>query len=133
WDGGHNDLAILPARPGPGVHAAPRQSRHRDVRGDRRPGAAQAAAGLFRLAVAGLMPDKYQIIGSARRGLTDEQFREHARQATAEFGTVKPEGDAWEAFARRLSFASAEPGRTESLAAAAGRAEREIGGALARL
>src|SRR5690348_11124155 len=89
--------------------------------------------GLFRLAVAGLMPDKYQIVGSARRGLTDEQFREHARQATAEFGTVKPEGDAWEAFARRLSYASAEPGRTESLAAAVGRAEREIGGALARL
>jgi glucose-6-phosphate 1-dehydrogenase len=89
--------------------------------------------GLFRLAVADLMPDKYQIIGSARRGLTDDQFREHARQATAEFGTVKPEGDAWEAFARRLSFASAEPGRTESLAAAVGRAEREIGGALARL
>src|SRR5438067_6164460 len=40
----------------------------------------------------------------------------------------KPEGDAWDAFARRLSFASAEPGRTESLAAAVGRAEREIGG-----
>lgn len=35
--------------------------------------------GLFHLAAAGLMPDKYQIIGSSRRGLTDEQFREHAR------------------------------------------------------
>ena len=89
--------------------------------------------GLFRLAAAGLMPDRYQIVGSARRGLTGEQFREHARQAVADFGTVKPEGDAWDAFQHSLSFASAEPGRTESLAAAVGRAEREIGGALARL
>jgi glucose-6-phosphate 1-dehydrogenase len=89
--------------------------------------------GLFRLAAAGLMPDRYQIIGSARRGLTSEQFREHARQAVADFGTIKPEGDAWDAFQRSLSFASAEPGRTEALAAAGGRAEREIGGALARL
>ena len=89
--------------------------------------------GLFRLAAAGLMPDRYQIVGSARRGLTGEQFREHARQAVADFGTIKPEGDAWDAFQRSLSFASAEPGRTEALAAAVGRAEREIGGALARL
>ena len=89
--------------------------------------------GLFRLAVAGLMPERYQIVGSARRGLTGEQFREHARQAVADFGTIKPEGDAWDAFQRSLSFASAEPGRTEALAAAVGRAEREIGGALARL
>ena len=84
--------------------------------------------GLFRLAAAGLMPDAYQIIGSSRRDLTGEQFREHARQAITEFGTVKPAGEAWEAFQRRLSFASAEPGRTDSLTAAAERAEREIGG-----
>src|SRR5262249_6745255 len=88
--------------------------------------------GLFRLAVAGLMPDSYQIIGSARRDMTGEQFREHARQAIVEFGTVKPAGYAWEAFQRRLSFASAEPGRTGSLAAAVERAEGEIGGAPAR-
>ena len=31
--------------------------------------------GLFRLAVAGLMPDRYQIIGSARRDLTGEQLQ----------------------------------------------------------
>ena len=79
------------------------------------------------------MPDRYQIIGSSRRDLADEQFREHARQAIAEFGTVKPAGEAWQAFQRRLAFASAAPGRTDSLAAAIGRAEREIGGTPARL
>jgi glucose-6-phosphate 1-dehydrogenase len=89
--------------------------------------------GVFHLAVSGLMPDRYQLIGSARRDMTDEQFREHARQAIADFGTVKPEGDPWEAFAPRLSFASAEPGRTDSLAAAVERAEREIGGTPRRL
>src|SRR5215510_1782840 len=89
--------------------------------------------GLFRLAAAGLMPDRYQVIGSARRDLTGEQFREHARQAIAEFGSVKPEGEAWQEFRRTLSFASAAPGRTDSLTAAAERAEREIGGTPARL
>jgi len=58
--------------------------------------------GLFHLATAGLMPDRYQIIGSSRKGLTDEQFREHARQAVAEFGTSQPTGAAWQAFAGRL-------------------------------
>ena len=89
--------------------------------------------GLFHLAAADLMPDRYQIIGSARRGLADDQFREHARQATAEFGQVKPEGEAWEAFARSLRFASAAPGATDSLTAAIERAERDIGGSPARL
>jgi glucose-6-phosphate 1-dehydrogenase len=89
--------------------------------------------GLFHLAAGGLMPDRYQIIGSARKDLTDERFRDQADQAITEFGTVKPAGEAWQAFQRRLSFASAEPGRTGSLVAAIERAEREIGGTPARL
>jgi len=47
---------------------------------------------LFHLFAAGLLPDNYRIIGSARRALTDEQFREHARQSVAEFGIIKPAG-----------------------------------------
>src|SRR6266480_4214221 len=74
--------------------------------------------GLFHLFVAGLLPARYRIIGSARRALTDEQFRGHARQSVAEFGTSKPTGDAWRAFERALSFGSAEPGDTAPLAAA---------------
>jgi glucose-6-phosphate 1-dehydrogenase len=89
--------------------------------------------GLFHLATAGLMPDRYQVVGSARRDLTDDQFREHAREAVADFGKVKPAGAAWEAFAGRLSFASAAPGATDSLTAAIERAEREIGGSPGRL
>jgi glucose-6-phosphate 1-dehydrogenase len=89
--------------------------------------------GLFRLAAAGLMPVRYQIIGSSRRDLTGEQFRDLARQAVTEFGTVKPSGEAWRAFQERLSFASAEPARTGPLVAAVERAEREIGGSPSRL
>ena len=60
--------------------------------------------GLFHLAAAGLMPDRYQIIGSSRRDMSDEQFRDLAHRAIADFGTVQPTGAAWQAFARRLSL-----------------------------
>jgi glucose-6-phosphate 1-dehydrogenase len=89
--------------------------------------------GLFRLAAAGLMPGRYQIIGSSRRDLTSEQFRDLARQAVTEFGAGAPAGAAWQAFQQRLSFASAEPARTGPLVAAVGQAEREIGGSPGRL
>jgi glucose-6-phosphate 1-dehydrogenase len=89
--------------------------------------------GLFRLAAAGLMPGRYQIIGSSRRDLTSEQFRDLARQAVTEFGTGAPAGAAWQAFQQQLSFASAEPARTGPLVAAVERAEREIGGSPGRL
>jgi len=89
--------------------------------------------GLFHLAAAGLMPGRYRIIGSSRRSLTGEQFGELARQAIAEFGISKPTGASWEAFQRRLSFASAQSGHTESLAAAIEQADRKIGGSPRRL
>src|SRR5262249_9073399 len=45
----------------------------------------------------------------------------------------KPTGAAWQAFQRRLSFASADPTRTDSLAEAVAQAEKEIGGTPMRL
>jgi glucose-6-phosphate 1-dehydrogenase len=91
--------------------------------------------GLFHLAAAGLMPEGYRIIGSSRAksALTDEQFRERARQAVQEFGITKPTSSAWDAFERSLSYASAEPGATGPLVAAVQRAEKEIGGSPRRL
>jgi len=89
--------------------------------------------GLFHLAAAGLLPDRYQVIGSSRRSMTDVQFGELARQAATEFGMTKLDDEAWRAFQRNLSFASAEPGRTAELGAAIERAERQIGGAPGRL
>jgi glucose-6-phosphate 1-dehydrogenase len=91
--------------------------------------------GLFHLAVAGLLPDGYRIIGSApsTSALTDEQFRERARQAVEQFGNTKPAGDAWDAFERSLLFGSAEPGHAGPLVDAVRRAEKEIGGTPRRL
>ena len=48
-------------------------------------------------------------VGGSPQDMTGEQFRELARQAIADFGTAKPRGAAWQAFQRRLSFASADP------------------------
>src|SRR5258707_12088251 len=89
--------------------------------------------GLFHLAAAGLMPDRYQIIGSSRRALSDEEFRELAREAIDRFGTSRPKGEAWQAFQQGLTFASAKPGATSGLVSAIERAEREIGGTPGRL
>ncbi len=89
--------------------------------------------GLFHLATAGLMPDRYQIIGVSPQDMTGEQFRDLARQAIAEFGTSQPTGAAWHDFVRRLSFASADPAHTLSLVEAIAAAERQIGGSPGRL
>jgi glucose-6-phosphate 1-dehydrogenase len=86
--------------------------------------------GLYHLAVAGLMPDRYQIIGSSRRSLTGEQFRDLARQAIADFGLRKPAGEAWQAFQQALSFTITGDA---PLAAAIERAEQQIGGSPERL
>ncbi len=122
-------------------------SQHRRVRGPARPenhvivlfGATGDLArrkllpGLFHLTAAGLMPDRYQIIGSSRGNLTDEQFRDLTRQAIAKFGISKPTGAAWHAFQQTLSFAGAEPADAAPLTAAIERAERAIGGSPGRL
>ena len=91
--------------------------------------------GLFHLHVAGLLPREYRVIGSAPAsfGMTDVEFRKHARDAVAQFGITKPDDPARPEFERRLSFAIAEPGNTGDLTAAIQRAEQEIGGSPHRL
>ncbi|MFF4224999.1 glucose-6-phosphate dehydrogenase [Streptomyces abikoensis] len=91
--------------------------------------------GLFRLALAGLMPRAYRIVGSAPASdaLTDEEFRARARDAVAEFCSAKPAGEKWEAFERALSFGAADPGDTRPLLDAVRAAERDLGGSPRRL
>ena len=91
--------------------------------------------GLFHLHAAGLMPHEYRIIGSspAATALTDDQFREHAEEACADFCITKPTDPSWPSFAERLSFAAADPGNAGDLVAAVQRAEKEIGGTPRRL
>jgi glucose-6-phosphate 1-dehydrogenase len=91
--------------------------------------------GLFHLAKAGLMPANYRVIGSgrARSALTDAEFRQHARDACAEFGSARPSGTAWQAFESTLRYAAADPGDTGPLVAAVQGWEKEIGGHPRRL
>ena len=47
--------------------------------------------GLFRLEAAGLLPDKYELIGSSRRAMTDEQFRLRVWPGVRQAGLAKAE------------------------------------------
>jgi glucose-6-phosphate 1-dehydrogenase len=82
--------------------------------------------GLFHLAAVGLMPDRYRIIGTSRRPMTDERFRELAHEAITRYGSIEPAGEAWDAFERTLSFAEATPADASALVTAIKRAERDI-------
>jgi glucose-6-phosphate 1-dehydrogenase len=91
--------------------------------------------GWFHLFAAGLLPREFRLIGSAppNTAMTDQQFREHAEQACADFCITKPDDGPWAEFASHLSFVAAEPGNYADLVGAVERAEREIGGTPARL
>src|SRR5256885_9959805 len=90
--------------------------------------------GLFHLAAAGLLPERYRIVGTARsRRFSEAGFKEYAHDAVAEFATVKPTGDAWRTFEDALSFAAADRSDPAPLVSAVQAAEREIGGRPPRL
>jgi glucose-6-phosphate 1-dehydrogenase len=91
--------------------------------------------GLFHLHAAGLLPREYRIIGTspAQYALTDEQFKEHAEEACADFCITKPTDPSWPSFAERLSFGAADPDDPAPLVAAVQKAEKEIGGSPRRL
>jgi glucose-6-phosphate 1-dehydrogenase len=91
--------------------------------------------GLFHLFEAGLLPQRFRIVGSAPTAfaLSAEEFRRHARDAVREFGRTKPDDATWDEFAPTLSFAVADPGDATALVHAVEDAEREIGGHPRRL
>jgi len=91
--------------------------------------------GWFHLYAAGLLPREFRLIGSSppSSAMTDEQFREHARESCDDFCITKPTDPHWPGFVQNLSFAPAESGNYGDLVAAVQRAEKEIGGTSARL
>jgi len=52
----------------------------------------------------GLLPESFAIVGYARTGMSEEEFRESAREAVNEFGRRAPSGDVWRDFAEHLSY-----------------------------
>jgi glucose-6-phosphate 1-dehydrogenase len=60
---------------------------------------------LFNLMVEGALPDRFSIVGFARRPWSDEDFRKDAQQAVSQFSRLAPIDPAnWERFAARLSY-----------------------------
>jgi glucose-6-phosphate 1-dehydrogenase len=85
--------------------------------------------GLFQLAQAGLMPDRFRIVGTSRTDLTDDEFRRFARAAVDDFGRTSVNGE-WDAFAEKLSYAPSDESR---IVGAVERAEQELGARARRL
>lgn len=91
--------------------------------------------GMFHLAVAGLMPDRYRIVATCP---TDgapgvEAFKDHVRDAIAEFGTDKPVGADWRSFESALLYAPCDTTDATPLTTAVQEAESEIAGPCERL
>jgi glucose-6-phosphate 1-dehydrogenase len=86
--------------------------------------------GLYHLACAGLLPDKYRIIGTAppESALSDADFVAHAEQAVDQFCKIKRAGSSWDEFASRLSFGAASPDDPSPLVSVIQAAEKAIGG-----
>src|SRR3954464_4058591 len=86
--------------------------------------------GLFHLEQVGLMPDDYRIVGSSLTELDDDGFREHVRDALAEFCRIDIADDEWERFSERLSYVQS---KADALAEGVAKAEEAIGKEARRL
>jgi len=62
----------------------------------------------FHLFTAGLLPERFAIVGYARSEMSNREFAEDAREAIKRFGNVDPSGDAWEEFDKHLSYLPGE-------------------------
>jgi glucose-6-phosphate 1-dehydrogenase len=83
----------------------------------------------YRLALEGLLPRQWLLVGNGRGDVAHEDFRAHVHDVLTQFGP-KPEGAAWEEFAKRVFFAgggfnSDDPG---SLLDHLAKAREQLGG-----
>jgi glucose-6-phosphate 1-dehydrogenase len=62
----------------------------------------------FHLFMEGLLPQGFAIVGYARSHLSDEEFRERAREAISEFGRRDCSDEEWKDFAQLLSYLPGE-------------------------
>jgi glucose-6-phosphate 1-dehydrogenase len=83
--------------------------------------------GMFHLAQVGLMPERFRIIGAARKGIGDEEFQRLAREAIEDADRDSAEDEAVDEFAKSLRFAGVGDG-FEPLAEAIEQARQELDG-----
>jgi glucose-6-phosphate 1-dehydrogenase len=62
----------------------------------------------WHLFIEGLLPDGFAIVGYSRTEMSDEEFRERARDAIKEFGKADPSGEDWDGFRKQLSYVTGE-------------------------
>jgi len=66
--------------------------------------------GMFHLQQVGLMPERFRIVGAARRDIGEEGFRDLARRSVGESSRETGDQGAWEAFEESLRFAGVGEG-----------------------
>jgi glucose-6-phosphate 1-dehydrogenase len=81
---------------------------------------------IFHLAQAGLMPQRFQIVGAARSQHDDEEFRELAHASLDGLGRRPPDPRSWARFSESLRYATVGDG-FEPLADAVAAARGELG------
>jgi glucose-6-phosphate 1-dehydrogenase len=83
--------------------------------------------GMFHLAQVGLMPERFRIVGAARKPLSDEEFRALAKESIAGSSRERGDSEALERFAESLRFAGVGEGLGD-LERVVGEAREELGG-----
>jgi glucose-6-phosphate 1-dehydrogenase len=83
----------------------------------------------YRLAIAGLLPEEWRLVGNGRGEVSDKDFLDHVHKSLGEFGP-KPLQGPWAEVSSRIRFAGGgfdtnNPGK---LLEVLGQAEREMGG-----
>jgi len=74
----------------------------------------------FHLYLEGMLPERFAIVGYARTGLTEDEFRTHAHDAIEAFGRRSPHGEVWSDCAKHLRYGAGEfsdPGAMTDVAA----------------
>jgi glucose-6-phosphate 1-dehydrogenase len=66
--------------------------------------------GMYHLMRVGLMPERFRIIGAARKALDEEEFRQLARDSVRRSGRKAGDREAWGRFSDSLRFASVGEG-----------------------
>ena len=72
---------------------------------------------LYNLHVDGLLPPRFAVVGVGRSAMTDEAYREFAKDGIAHFSRRPPDEAAWKTFAESLFFVSASFGDLKAFAA----------------
>ncbi len=72
--------------------------------------------GFFHLAQVGLMPPGFRIIGTSRKDISTDEFRDLAREAVDQFGRGGLSDDQWSSFSERLSYVASDASDMSALA-----------------